>query len=56
LNPDAQAGIIVHEYGRVYLWDELPDDGNTAKMGDIGNWDQVVNDTLAKDYQKIIAR
>src|SRR5205807_456475 len=45
----------LHEYARVYLWDELRDDpdDNDARPGNVSNWDSVING-LARDYPNII--
>jgi hypothetical protein len=56
-NEDAeqQPYTIIHEYGRVYLWDKLsatPE--NRAIKGDIGNWDDAIR-FLGQNYEKIIA-
>lgn len=48
-----QAAILVHEYGRVYLWDYLPDDeANKFNTHDPWGFDHIV-DQLQTDYSSI---
>jgi RHS repeat-associated protein len=46
-----KVGTIIHEFGRVFLWDELPDDGN-FKVTDIRVWDSLV-DKLCSNYDGV---
>ena len=54
LSPKEQRTVIVHEYGRIYLWDELPNDNSrSSDKRDILNWDSIILQ-LNMDYEKII--
>jgi len=45
--------VLTHEYGRVYLWDDLPQSADfSGTPQDIDNWDNIVR-ILARDYDDI---
>lgn len=53
-NGDVQPQTIWHEFGRVYLWDELPDE-NTFTTTDVYVHDRII-EVLCRDYDQIRGR
>jgi len=54
-SPSQQAGTMTHEYDRVYLWDDLPQDLPDNQLGTAQNFDNILF-LLQQQYDKIIAQ
>jgi RHS repeat-associated protein len=54
---DGQAYFLVHEFGRVYLWNELGNDsaGDQLALHDINTWDAFIQ-SLDRNYDRIKAQ
>jgi len=54
-SPSQKARTLIHEYTRVYLWDEIQNDYPEDQLGTSQNWDHVIF-LLQSQYDKIIAQ
>ncbi len=45
---------IIHEYGRVFLYKDLPADTGEAQKDNINTWDTIIR-SLVSDYDRIKA-
>jgi hypothetical protein len=54
LSDKERQNTLIHEYGRVYLWDNLPNDTglNPADKKDVSNWDAAVL-ALSSAYERV---